>query len=279
MAFGDCGAGSPEQKPLAHRAFLSRPDFVMIPGDIVYEYGLISEYREKFWPVYNADEPSESGAPLLRSTLFVAAPGNHDTETRDLDKYPDALAYYLLLGPAAERPDRQGRGPVRSAAEGLARRTGRRSPKPPAQAYPRMTNFSFDYGNAHWTIVDSNPYVDWTDPELKDVGRERPGRRQGRHLAIRRLPPPRVQLGPRALRAAADAAPGPGVRGGQGRRRLQRPRPQLPAVVSRSVSSPTSKARSWSAAGTARRSGAGSSTAAGRSTSRSTAAPTPLPTA
>jgi acid phosphatase type 7 len=35
-------------------------------------------------------------------------------------------------------------------------------------AYPRMTNFSFDYGNAHWTIVDSNPYVDWTDKALKE---------------------------------------------------------------------------------------------------------------
>ena len=30
-----------------------------------------------------------------------------------------------------------------------------------------MANFSFDYGNAHWTVLDSNPYVDWTDPELR----------------------------------------------------------------------------------------------------------------
>jgi hypothetical protein len=33
--------------------------------------------------------------------------------------------------------------------------------------YPRMANFSFDYGNAHWTVLDSNPYVDWTNPELR----------------------------------------------------------------------------------------------------------------
>ena len=83
----------------------------MIPGDIVYEYGLISEYREKFWPVYNADEPSESGAPLLRSTLFVAAPGNHDTDTRDLDKYPDALAYYLFWDQPLNGPIGQEGGP------------------------------------------------------------------------------------------------------------------------------------------------------------------------
>ncbi len=30
----------------------------MITGDIVYGKGLISEYRENFWPIYNADEPS-----------------------------------------------------------------------------------------------------------------------------------------------------------------------------------------------------------------------------
>ena len=30
-----------------------------------------------------------------------------------------------------------------------------------------MANFSFDYGNAHWTILDCNPYVDWADPALR----------------------------------------------------------------------------------------------------------------
>lgn len=29
-----------------------------------------------------------------------------------------------------------------------------------------MTNFSFDYGNSHWLILDSNPYVDFTGPDL-----------------------------------------------------------------------------------------------------------------
>ena len=167
VAFGDCGVGSDEQKPLAHRAFLSKPDFVVIPGDIVYEHGLISEYREKFWPVYNADEPSESGAPLLRSTLFVAAPGNHDTDTRDLDLFPDGLAYYLFWDQPLNGPvGREGGAfvPLLTATE-----SNRRAfTEVAGAAYPRMTNFSFDYGNAHWTIVDSNPYVDWTDKDLTE---------------------------------------------------------------------------------------------------------------
>jgi acid phosphatase type 7 len=165
--FGDCGAGSPEQKPLAHRAFLSKPDFVMIPGDIVYEYGLISEYRTKFWPVYNADEAAPFAAPLLRSVPFIAAPGNHDTDTRDLDKYPDGLAYYLFWDQPLNGPMGKEGGafvPTLKASE-----TNRRAFVDAAgDTYPRMTNFSFDYGNAHWTIVDSNPYVDWTNKELKD---------------------------------------------------------------------------------------------------------------
>ena len=31
-----------------------------------------------------------------------------------------------------------------------------------------MANFSFDYGNAHWTVLDANATVDWTTTELTD---------------------------------------------------------------------------------------------------------------
>jgi hypothetical protein len=31
-----------------------------------------------------------------------------------------------------------------------------------------MANFSFNYGNAHWTVLDSMPYNDWTDPALQE---------------------------------------------------------------------------------------------------------------
>ena len=79
VVFGDCGNNSPEQKAIAYQAYLAKPHYVMITGDIVYGKGLISEYRTNFWPIYNADTASSStGAPLLRSTLFLAAPGNHD---------------------------------------------------------------------------------------------------------------------------------------------------------------------------------------------------------
>ncbi len=34
--------------------------------------------------------------------------------------------------------------------------------------FPRMANYSFDYGNAHWTFIDSNVYVDWSDAYLRN---------------------------------------------------------------------------------------------------------------
>jgi hypothetical protein len=167
VAFGDCGVNTPEQKMIAYRTYLQHPDFVFIPGDIVYSRGRVSEYLQKFWPIYNADEASPSlGAPLLRSTPFLAGAGNHDVANRDLQRYPDGLAYFLywdqpLNGPLVKEgsslvPPLKGPEANRKAFLDAA-----------GPAYPRMANFSFDYGNAHWTVLDSNPYVDWTDPELR----------------------------------------------------------------------------------------------------------------
>jgi hypothetical protein len=34
--------------------------------------------------------------------------------------------------------------------------------------YPRMANFSFDYGNSHWTVLDANTYMDWHNPSLRE---------------------------------------------------------------------------------------------------------------
>ena len=70
VSFGDCGAGTAQQKAIAYQTYLAHPDFLMITGDIVYGRGRISEYREKFWPVYNADEAS----PLVGSAAAAFDP-------------------------------------------------------------------------------------------------------------------------------------------------------------------------------------------------------------
>jgi hypothetical protein len=168
VVFGDCGANTPEQKAIAYRAFVSKPHYVMITGDIVYGKGRISEYRTNFWPVYNTDTASPSeGAPLLRSTLFLAAPGNHDIASRDLEKTPDGLAYYYYWFQPLNGPVAAEGSPLVAPVVGPAD-TKKAFLEGAGKAFPRMANFSLDYGNAHWTVLDANATVDWTDRALQD---------------------------------------------------------------------------------------------------------------
>ncbi len=166
-AFGDIGAGTPEAKQIANGVYNSKPNFVLVPGDIVYEEGLISEYQKIFWPIYNANKVDNVGVPLMCSVPFVGAVGNHDSSANDLDKHPDGLAYYHywdqpLNGPISKTkvgyvPDLVGTEANKNAfLEGAGDR------------FPRMANFSFNYGNAHYTVIDADTYVDWTDKDIKD---------------------------------------------------------------------------------------------------------------
>jgi 3',5'-cyclic AMP phosphodiesterase CpdA len=169
VLFGDCAQGTPASKAIAYQASLAKPDFIFIPGDIIYDAGRISEYRQKFFPVYNAETPAaDIGAPLLRSTLFIAAPGNHDIALTNFQRYADALAYFLYW----DQP-LNGFVPSPDSRAAVHRLNGNLEAQPPflaasAPRYPLMANFSFDYGNAHWTVLDSNPYMDWSNPELRD---------------------------------------------------------------------------------------------------------------
>jgi hypothetical protein len=166
VVFGDMGAGTPAQRDIAVQAYRAKPDIVVMPGDIVYETGLVSEYDKNFWPVYNADEPGGLGVPMMRTIPFVAAPGNHDIDTRDLDRFPDGLAYFYFWDQPLNGINTPEGGPVVPAL--IASDANRKAFMEAAgDAYPRMANYSFDYGNIHWTVVDSNPYVDWTNHELQ----------------------------------------------------------------------------------------------------------------
>jgi hypothetical protein len=58
VVVGDCSQDSPGQKAIAYQIHHLNPDLIVVPGDIVYNNGRISEYRRKFYPIYNADEAS-----------------------------------------------------------------------------------------------------------------------------------------------------------------------------------------------------------------------------
>ena len=167
VLFGDCAQDTPEQRQIAYQASLAKPDFLFITGDIVYGAGRISEYRTKYFPVYNHDTAeAASGAPLIRSIPFLAAPGNHDTGLKNYSQFPDSLAYFLywdqpLNGPVAPGDTPNTAHTLVGNAEAQPTFLAAAQPR-----YPRMANFSFDYGNAHWTVLDSNPYMDWQNPVL-----------------------------------------------------------------------------------------------------------------
>jgi 3',5'-cyclic AMP phosphodiesterase CpdA len=165
VIFGDCGAGTTAQREIAALAGTLDPDLVIIPGDVVYSRGRLSEYLTRFFPVYNADQRSvETGAPMLRSSLFIAAAGNHDLSNANVDKYPDAMAFYWLWSMPRNGPQLEGANrPVLSGDAGAIAAVLDAA----GSAFPNATNYSFDSGNIHWTVLDSNTYVHWDDASLR----------------------------------------------------------------------------------------------------------------
>jgi hypothetical protein len=173
VAFGDNAYGDPGQRAIAYYAYQARPDFIMNTGDNVYESGLDSQYIEYFYPIYNADTPDPKvGAPLLRSVPFYTVMANHDVAHKDaahqpyadFDKEPDSLAYYTAMHLPLNGP------------RDLASPTAIKGAKEPidafkacaGQRFPRMANYSFDYGDIHFLCLDSNVYVDTSDKALHD---------------------------------------------------------------------------------------------------------------
>ena len=165
VVFGDVGAGTKEAKEIANRVYKTDADFAVIPGDIVYDFGTITDYTTKFWPIYDAEIPSETGVPLMSSVPFIAAVGNHDADSRDLDKAPDALAYYYYWDQPLNGPAGKEGGAIVPVLKG-SDDNKKHFFEGAGNRYPRMTNFSFNYGNAHWLVLDADTYVDWTDSTL-----------------------------------------------------------------------------------------------------------------
>lgn len=169
---GDMASGQPSAKQVALGLYRSKPNLVVIPGDIVYTFGRMLEYLDHFFPVYNADDTSLEGVSLLRSTLVVAAPGNHDvnigsnTNVGNLDRFPDGLAYFVFWKQPLNGPPLKRDGAYTAKAKGSeAHREAFFNAA--GDSFPSMTNYSFDIGNAHFTVLDADPYMDWTNKGLR----------------------------------------------------------------------------------------------------------------
>ena len=173
VAFGDNSFGDPSDRAVAYQAYRNNPDFIMNCGDNVYDSGLDTEYSRFFFPVYNADTSGPRiGAPLLRSVPFYSVLANHDVAGMNAEKTlyyadfttgADSLAYYTnfhfpLNGPESTTYPTVMRGPDNRIAD---------FKQCAAARYPRMANYSYDTGDAHFLCLDSNTYTDPTDPALQ----------------------------------------------------------------------------------------------------------------
>ncbi len=165
---GDTGEGSGGQKRMAVQMFRAKPEYLVIVGDIVYYSGLVSQYYDRHFPIFNCDAVQEGKcAPILRSMTTIAIPGNHDIlNTTRLGRNPGALAYFYywsqpLNGPVIDPESR-------NLPEMKSNRDVVQQFYDTAPNYPQMAMYSFDWGDSHWLMLDSNSYVDWSDPQLQE---------------------------------------------------------------------------------------------------------------
>ncbi|HEY9777850.1 MAG TPA: metallophosphoesterase [Planktothrix sp.] len=165
--FGDSADGGKGATRVGNLVFGLRPDLAVLAGDLVYEEGLVSEYRSHLFPAFaNATPDPKVGAPAMSTTVFAAAVGNHDISTpkpRNIENgvYPDILGYFHYWRQPANGPDLSANPPTLGSNkfEKIAAVFG--------AGFTRRTCFSFDYGDAHWLILDGNKYLNWGDDELK----------------------------------------------------------------------------------------------------------------
>jgi uncharacterized repeat protein (TIGR01451 family) len=174
------------------------PDFVVNTGDNVYNEGTEDNYRDFFFPVFNSDlDSNETGAPLLRSKLFFPVDGNHDQGSTGVsanlladDSAPafsgnlsggDALSYYNDFyfpqnGPVGYDIQFAWNGDTSAATGFTLSYKGKSYTSPaaiaafrastkvdtgngPSTQIDHQSNYSFDYGNAHFLYLDADPHL------------------------------------------------------------------------------------------------------------------------
>lgn len=169
--FGDVGQGTEGESKIAALLKEKHPSMSIVTGDIVYPTGTIRHYLNNFFPFLNRDGGRAKGSAVMKSMLTVGVSGNHDLtvggglDARDLDLSPDSMAYFVLWKQPLN-------GPTTAGGANIAVPRGDKAKvdeflKAAGESYPRMTNFSYDYGDCHVLVLDANEYVDWTDSSLR----------------------------------------------------------------------------------------------------------------
>ena len=161
VAFGDFGDGDIASYRTAEAVIDVKPDLLVLLGDLVYEHGRVREYLKYFFPVL---------ASLLCTVVSAPVSGNHDigplfkkniTPKRE---FHDLFAFYQIWrnpsnGPVLSRGSRR-RLLVSRKGWLLSNRFGKH--------FAALTNYSFNWANSHWVVLDANEFMDWRGmPELR----------------------------------------------------------------------------------------------------------------
>lgn len=157
VAVGDMASNKPEAFGVAFHIAEKRPDFLIALGDIVYPGGRAIQYMNHFFPVYNdvIRASPATGAPLMASIPFYPVVGNHDADSQKLPTYADAFSCFHWFSIPKNGP---GEGPWNTPlgkdATAAAHFRSMAGPE-----YPAMCNYSFDYGDGHFLVLDANGYA------------------------------------------------------------------------------------------------------------------------
>lgn len=165
VIFGDNAEGYAAQRKIAYQMHRCTPEMVLNVGDNVYDNGTIGQYEEYFWPDYvNTEEASPlRGAPLLRSAPFYMVLGNHDVHGANLGWYPDGMASFLFFYYPLNGPELTRMPPLTGPADRVAKFKAAAGPR-----WPRMGQYSFDNGPAHFVMLDANRYMSTADKAWRD---------------------------------------------------------------------------------------------------------------
>jgi 3',5'-cyclic AMP phosphodiesterase CpdA len=133
---GDCGAGTEPQRKVAQRLEIEKPQYVLIPGDIAYDYGRQADYDAHFFPYYRK---------LMTMTTFLPVLGNHDVG----DKKERGSVYTKVWHLPDNGPSLQGK----TYALNSRRSNNSQGVIPEAEAKER--NYSVDAGPCHFAGIDT----------------------------------------------------------------------------------------------------------------------------
>jgi hypothetical protein len=143
----------------------------MALGDIVYPNGRINQYLAYFWDTYNnvAEASPKTGAPLMAGVPFYPVLGNHDVSAK-LPAVPDALGVYYFFCPPKGGPRAGPWMTPLGADEAVAAKFKAAA----VDSYPYIDAYSFDYGPAHFVVLNDNKgmaiespaYLKWLRDDL-----------------------------------------------------------------------------------------------------------------